>query len=126
MTNAPEDTPTDKVGAELRTLQTNYLRKLPILVKDLGQRWMGFLETGNEGLLAELRHHSHSIAGTAGVLGIDEISRLAQALVDDLKPSASELLKQPEQAGKVSQRLDEIKIKIASEPIVLRNPLLRS
>lgn len=126
MTNAPNDAPTDKVSAELRTLQTNYLRKLPMLVNGLQQRWADFLETGNEGLLAELRHHSHSIAGTAGILGIDEISRLAQALCDDLRPRASELLRQPAQAGKVSQRLDEIKTKIASEPIVVRNTLARS
>lgn len=115
----------DKVNAEFQRLQASYIGKLPELAKTLECCWENFVKTANSEILEELRHHSHSIAGTAAILGIDQLSSLAHTLCNELKPPASELLNRPEYSEKIDERLTAITQEIANGPVVARDTLAK-
>jgi HPt (histidine-containing phosphotransfer) domain-containing protein len=72
----------------LHVQRTAYLRALPAKVDMIEALWSAFLRDGrDEGRLEEAERHAHSIAGSAGTFGLQELSlkgRVLELLLQDL------------------------------------------
>jgi chemotaxis protein histidine kinase CheA len=73
------------INEELRQLQRDYIKKLPGRVTQLVEAWTRNLAQSEEETLQDIYRQAHTIAGTSGVLGIDEVSQAARAIEQLIK-----------------------------------------
>ncbi|WP_027873024.1 Hpt domain-containing protein [Spongiibacter marinus] len=73
------------INEELRQLQRDYIKKLPGRVTQLVEAWKRNLAQSEEETLQDIYRQAHTIAGTSGVLGIDEVSQAARAIEQLIK-----------------------------------------
>ncbi|MBD2858372.1 Hpt domain-containing protein [Spongiibacter sp. KMU-158] len=61
-------------------LQEEYLAKIDEKFLEISDSWLAYSESQGEreSYLEKLYRHLHSMAGTSGILGIDEVSNLAR------------------------------------------------
>jgi len=104
------------INEELRQLQRDYIKKLPGRVTQLVEAWTSILAQPNEETLQDIYRQAHTIAGTSGVLGIDEVSHAARTIEQVIKERESNGSLSSEEISTAQYSIDILrKLSISSE-----------
>lgn len=106
----------DNANAELLKLQHDYIQRLPERLAQLRDSWQHYLQHGDADSLSDLHRHAHSMAGTAGVLGVCSVSEQARHIEQLLSTRNSAEL-QPEIFKQLAHALSELEQHIYNDRI---------
>lgn len=108
------------INEELRQLQRDYIKKLPGRVTQLVEAWTNNLAQPKEKTLQDIYRQAHTIAGTSGVLGIDEVSQAARAIEQVIKERESNDSLSAEEIGAAQHSIDILRELSTSSEIKIR------
>lgn len=104
------------INEELRQLQRDYIKKLPGRVTQLVEAWTRNLAQSKEETLQDIYRQAHTIAGTSGVLGIDEVSQAARAIEQLIKERENDVSLNSEEISAAQHSIDILhKLSTSSE-----------
>ncbi len=101
--------PSASVNAELAKLQSDYIGRLPLRLGELLSHWRHYLDHHDNDSISQFYRIAHSMAGTAGVLGIAEVSDLARRIEQRLSARDSLEGVAEEDCSAVGESLDTLK-----------------
>ena len=108
------------INEELRQLQRDYIKKLPARVTQLVEAWTSNLAQPKEKTLQDIYRQAHTIAGTSGVLGLDEISQAARAIEQVIKERESNDSLSAEEISAAQHSIDILRELSTSSEIKIR------
>lgn len=108
------------INEELRQLQRDYIKKLPGRVTQLVEAWTRNLAQPKEETLQDIYRQAHTIAGTSGVLGIDEVSQAARAIEQVIKERESNDSLSAEEISAAQHSIDILRELSTSSEIKIR------
>lgn len=108
------------INEELRQLQRDYIKKLPGRVTQLVETWTNNLAQPKEKTLQDIYRQAHTIAGTSGVLGIDEVSQAARAIEQVIKERESNDSLSAEEISAAQHSIDILRELSTSSEIKIR------
>jgi len=108
------------INEELRQLQRDYIKKLPGRVTQLAEAWTSNLAQPKEETLQDIYRQAHTIAGTSGVLGIDEVSQAARAIEQVIKERESNDSLSAEEISAAQHSIDILRELSTSSEIKIR------
>ncbi|MGB1457309.1 Hpt domain-containing protein [Spongiibacter marinus] len=108
------------INEELRQLQRDYIKKLPGRVTQLVEAWTNNLAQPKEKTLQDIYRQAHTIAGTSGVLGIDEVSQAARAIEQVIKERESNDSLSAEEISAAQHSIDILRELSTSSEIKIR------
>ena len=113
------------INEELRQLQRDYIKKLPGRVTQLVEAWTNNLAQPKEKTLQDIYRQAHTIAGTSGVLGIDEVSQAARAIEQVIKERESNDSLSAEEISAAQHSIDILRELSTSSEIKIREITLQ-